>query len=403
MRSIAPSAHAKPHCLSPILTSIRATQEVRYCLKPIFHAMIDSSEVTDARMTNPINLKLMAMLRHSLEAKMVAKYHNSPVEQSPITSIEPRDFELGENWFDPDFDPQFRERILGLLLKGQLPGWALMIPPEMRVSRKLAFHLGHQIVVVAGVGLVQRERDHLAVSTPRVDERAPETTLMHDSYISQLDLRRDPLGGLGAKTLALALRRMAAARTAAGSLGIIPHVLAHGIMFTRRRSALAFLVYSYPVGVEKPMAWIATSEDFCRGMENMARFLAALHRKLFHGHLYRPEQGFVNTLWTTDERVIPVITGWGQHAGLINPDLAVRDLENLIQAGVYQLQIQRVADRDYLGATLVRRVLTAYGEMSAAFKEHEFDFERDPLTGWKGNLDSLAREHELIEQFIAQG
>ena len=328
-----------------------------------------------------------------------------PITAGSVSRVaaEPRNFELGECWIEPRLERARQQGILDLLLAGSLPDWPVIIPPEMRISRKLAFRAGDEIIVTAGVGLVRREHDQVWLSEPRVEQRAPEGTVIHDGYIARLDLKRDPLGGLSKRTLRLALTRMAAAREAAGGMGIIPRLLAHGTMLNRRRSTFGFLVYAYPAEVEKPSAWPVGSDGFWLGIENLARFLAALHRRLFHGCLYRPGQGFANTLWTTDGRAIPVVTGWGQHAGMMSPELAAEDLTNLIKAGFAQLHGEDIPDRHARSIELVRRALTAYGQLRAAFREQEFDFRHDPVEGWQGSLDDLAGDQGLIERFVTAG
>lgn len=331
---------------------------------------------------------------------MPTRIGDSLQTQSSCVSIEPRDLTLGDSWFAPDIDLEFQEKILKLLLEGQMPDWPVMIPPELRISRKLAFSVENRIVVVVGIGLVKSDGDQISIRTPHIDEIDAESTTIHDSYVHELDLRRDPLGGLGKRTLSLALRRMALAREAAGGLGIIPHVLAHGMMHTKRRRELGFLIYSYPSGVDKPLSWLGDSPDFCRGMENMARFLAALHRKLFHGALFRPRQGLTNLLWTTDGKMIPVVTGWGQHAGLMRRDLKTQDVRNIVEGARHQFNAQRLPDEDELTANTARHVLTAYGQLQAAFKERDFDFESDPIQGWHEGFPALVRKHGLVEQYV---
>ena len=315
-------------------------------------------------------------------------------------SVAPRQLRAGDTWFEPSWGASFRDTILALILNGELPDWPAVIPPELRVSRKLGFRVRDQIVVIAGVGLVQRDRGTISLSTPQVDMRAFESVTIHDSYISQLDLKRDPLGGLSIETMHLALTRMASARESAGSMGIIPKVLAHGAMRIKARE-MGFLVYAYPAYVKKPSAWLANTDEFGRGMENMARFLASLHRQLFHGGFCRPD-GFANTLWTTDGQVIPVVTGWGQHAGLFSSEMVARDVSDLIEAGFCQLAVQKTPDGQVLSLNLARRVLAAYGQMKAAFKLQEYDFQHDPLEGIQDGLDVLADEGRLVQEYIAR-
>ncbi len=164
---------------------------------------------------------------------------------------------------------------------------------------------------------------------------------------------------------------------------------------------VSFLVYSYPACVDRPIAWPGDSEGFWKGIENMARFLAALHRHLFHGYLFRPAQDFANTLWTTNGCVIPVITGWGQHTGLVSSSLIAQDVRNLIEAGIYQFHLQGLPDRQARSRDLVRCVLTTYAQMRAAFKEKDFDFQCDPVEDWDGSLDELTGPGGLISRFIA--
>jgi hypothetical protein len=334
---------------------------------------------------------------------MPATHGDSAVDAYADVQIAPRHFTLSDDvWFAPDLEGKLQHAIVALLGEGQMPEWPLVIPPELRISRKLAFHLDRRIVVIAGVGLVKKEHNHISVSTPIMHEHDLETTIMHDSFVQQLDLRRDPLGGLSKETLHLALRRMHLARDTAGSMAVIPTIEAHGLLHGTGHDVLGFLVYSYPAGVEKPTLWSADSEDFYRGMENMAMFLAALHRRLFHGSLYRTSPGWVNTLWATDATVLPVITGWGQHAGLISNDLAARDLEQLVEAGINQLHLQRIPQAHLLSLNMVRRVLRAYGRLQAAFKHHEFDYQCDPLAGWLQHFDDTIGRRALIAQYVAE-
>lgn len=314
-------------------------------------------------------------------------------------SVAPRRLRAGDTWFEPSWGSSFRDKILGLILNGELPDWPAVIPPELRVSRKLGFRVDDQIVVIAGVGLVQRDRGTISLSTPQIDVRASESVTIHDSYVRQLNLKRDPLGGLSIETMHLALTRMASARESAGSMGIIPKVLAHGVVHIQA-SEMGFLVYAYPAHVMKPSAWLANTDEFSRGMENMARFLASLHRQLFHGSLCRPD-GFANTLWTTDGQLIPVVTGWGQHAGLASSEMVALDVRDLIEAAFCQLAVQRIPDEPALSLTLVRRVLVTYGQMRAAFKLQEFDFRHDPLEGIHDGLDILANEGKLVQKYVA--
>lgn len=315
-------------------------------------------------------------------------------------SIEPRSLKAGDMWFEPGCEPWFQEKILALILNGELPEWPLVVPPELRISRKLGFRIEDRIVVIAGIGLVQRDCDRVLVTTPQLDARASEGTIIHDDYISRLDLKRDPLGGLSNETVLLALERMASARESAGSMAIIPRVLAHGIMHHSKAGQMGFLVYSYPAYAKKPLAWPANTDDFHRGMENMARFLASLHRQRFHGSLYRPGIGFANTLWTADGRMIPVVTGWGQHAGLSSKEMVFRDVRDLIEAGICQLAVQDLPGEPALGLNLARRVLTAYGQLRAAFKQQEFDFHEDALEGIRDGVDALADGGRVVKQYI---
>jgi hypothetical protein len=323
--------------------------------------------------------------------------------QNPLNiSVEPRRLRASDTWFEPGLEPAFQEKVLALLLNGDLPDWPVVIPPELRISRKLGFRVEDQIVVMVGIGLVQRDRDNIVVSTTQLEERASEGVIIHDSYISRLDLKRDPLGGLSKSTVRLALRRMAAARESAGSMAIIPAVLAHGSMYHGRANKIGFLVYSYPAYVKKPAAWLANTDEFDRGMENMARFLASLHRQGFHGSLYRPGDGFANTLWTADERLIPVVTGWGQHAGLFSNEMAIRDVRDLIGAGICQIVAQDLPDKHELSLKLARRVLVTYGQMRSAFKQQEFDFQEDPIEGLHDGLEALADEGKVVKQYITR-
>ncbi|MBN1430511.1 MAG: hypothetical protein JXB07_19225 [Anaerolineae bacterium] len=333
---------------------------------------------------------------------MATKTNKSGKTQVPPShvSIDPRHLKAGDVWFDPDWEPGSREKILALLLHGELPDWPIVILPELRISRKLGFHVGDQLIVVAGIGLVQRDRDRVLVSTPQIGAFGSEGTIIHDSYVSRLDLKRDPLGGLSKGTVHLALRRMASARESAGSMAIIPKILAHGTMYRSKPGEMGFLVYTYPANVERPSAWSADDSAFYRGMENMARFLAALHRQGFHGGLYRADQGSANTLWTTDERVIPVVTGWVQYAGLSSQKMMVRDVKHLIEAGIYQLMVQNLHDRPALSLSMARQVLMVYGQLRAAFKQQEFDFWHDPLEGLDDGLDVLADEGGCVERYI---
>lgn len=315
-------------------------------------------------------------------------------------SVAPRQLRAGDTWFEPSCGGPFRDKILALILDGKLPDWPAVIPPELRVSRKLGFRVEDQIVVIAGVGLVQRDRRTISLSTPQVDVRASEGVTVHDSYIRQLSLKRDPLGGLSIETMHLALTRMSSARESAGGMGIIPKVLAHGVMRVKT-SEMGFLVYAYPAYVKKPSAWLADTDEFSRGMENMARFLASLHRRLFHGSLCRPD-GFANTLWTTDGQVTPVVTGWGQHAGLFSSEMVARDVRDLIEAGFCQLAIQKTPGGQALSLNLARRVLVAYGQMKAAFQLQEYDFQHDPLEGIQDGLDVLADEGKRVQEYIAR-
>lgn len=317
-------------------------------------------------------------------------------------TVEPRSLRAGDIWFDPSWGPRYQETVLALLLNGELPDWPLVIPPELRISRKLGFRIEDQLVVVAGIGLVQRDRDSVSISTPQVEARASEGTIVHDSYISRLDLKRDPLGGLSKGTVSLALRRMASARESAGSMAIIPRVLAHGTMYRSRTREMGFLVYSYPAYVKKPSAWLANTDEFDRGMENMARFLASLHRQGFHGGLYRPSDGFANTLWTTDGRIVPVVTGWGQHAGLFSKEMAARDVRDLTSAGLSQLVAQGLPGKEEVSLNLVRRVLATYSQLRAAFKQQEFDFQRDILEGCRDGFDALVAEKGVVERCIGK-
>jgi hypothetical protein len=320
----------------------------------------------------------------------------------PHISIEPRYLKADETWFEPSWGASFQESVLELLLNGKLPDWPVVIPPELRISRKLGFHIENQLVIVAGVGLVQRDRDNVVINTPRFEERTSEGVIIHDSCIPRLNLKKDPLGGLSKGTVQMALRRMTSARESAGSMAIIPCVLAHGTMHRGKVSKMGFLVYSYPAHAKKPTAWLANTDEFNRGMENMSRFLASLHRQGFHGSLFQPRDGFTNTLWTADEQVIPVVTGWGQHAGLFSNEMAIRDVRDLIGAGIYQLMAQDLPNKYELGLNLARRVLVTYGQLKSAFKQQEFDFQSDPLEGFDDELDALVDEGEAVEQYVAR-
>ena len=100
--------------------------------------------------------------------------------------------------------------------------------------------------------------------------------------------------------------------------------------------------------------------------------------------------------------MIPVVTGWGQHAGLSSKEMMFRDVRDLIEAAICQLADQDLPDEGVLSLSLARRTLVAYGQLRAAFKQQEFDFYGDPLEGCRDGLDALADQGRAVEQYVAR-